>query len=54
MDHAGKYYRFVGASTAMRCVQQPHIPIYFGGASDAAIAVAGKHADVYALWGETS
>jgi alkanesulfonate monooxygenase len=53
VDHAGQYYRFVGASTAMRCVQQPHIPIYFGGASDAAIAVAGKHADVYALWGET-
>ncbi len=53
VDHAGKYYRFTGASTAMRCVQQPHIPIYFGGASDAAIAVAGKHADVYALWGET-
>jgi alkanesulfonate monooxygenase len=53
VDHAGKYYRFTGASTAMRCVQQPRIPIYFGGASDAAIAVAGKHADVYALWGET-
>jgi alkanesulfonate monooxygenase len=53
VDHAGKYYRFVGAPTAMRCVQQPRIPIYFGGASDAAIAVAGKHADVYALWGET-
>jgi alkanesulfonate monooxygenase len=53
VDHDGKYYRFVGASTAMRCVQQPRIPIYFGGASDAAIAVAGKHADVYALWGET-
>jgi len=25
-------------------------PIYFGGASDAAIAVSAKHADVYALW----
>ena len=34
VDHAGKYYRFVGASTAMRCVQQPRIPIYFGGASE--------------------
>ena len=53
VDHAGKYYRFAGASTAMRCVQQPRIPIYFGGASDSAIAAAGKHADVYALWGET-
>jgi alkanesulfonate monooxygenase len=53
VDHDGTYYRFAGASTAVRCVQQPRIPIYFGGASDAAIAVAGKHADVYALWGET-
>ena len=53
VDHEGTYYRFAGASTAMRCVQTPRIPIYFGGASDAAIEVAGKHADVYALWGET-
>jgi alkanesulfonate monooxygenase len=53
VDHEGRYYRFKGASTAIRCVQQPRIPIYFGGASDAAIEVAGKHADVYALWGET-
>jgi alkanesulfonate monooxygenase len=29
------------------------VPIYFGGASEAAIEVAGKHADIYALWGET-
>src|SRR5262249_5644850 len=29
------------------------IPVFFGGASAAAIPVAGKHADVYALWGET-
>jgi alkanesulfonate monooxygenase len=34
-------------------VQRPRIPIYFGGASEAALRVAGKHADVYALWGET-
>jgi alkanesulfonate monooxygenase len=53
VDHEGRYYRFKGASTAMRSLQQPRIPIYFGGASDAAIAVAGKYADVYALWGET-
>jgi alkanesulfonate monooxygenase len=53
VDHEGRFYRFAGASTAQRCVQQPRIPIYFGGASDAAIAVSAKHADVYALWGET-
>lgn len=36
----------------MKPYQKPRIPISFGGSSDAAIAVAGKHADIYALWGE--
>ncbi len=53
IDHEGKFYQFKGASTAIRCVQKPRIPIYFGGASDAALRVSAKHADVYALWGET-
>lgn len=52
-DHQGKYYRFERAFSAVKSVQKPHIPVYFGGASDAAIAVAGKYADIYALWGET-
>src|ERR1700732_4291971 len=46
VDHTGKYYRFVGASTAMRCVQQPRIPIYFGGASAAGVGVGETHAQV--------
>ena len=53
VDHEGAYYRIKGASSDVRTVQKPRIPIYFGGASDAALRVAGKHADVYALWGET-
>jgi len=53
VDHEGPYYQFAGASPEVRTYRQPRIPIYFGGASDAAIEVAGKHADVYALWGET-
>jgi len=53
ISHRGKYYSFENASTAVKCVQQPRIPIYFGGASDAAVDVAAKHADVYMLWGET-
>lgn len=53
LDHEGRYYRFKGASTAVRSAQTPRIPIYFGGASEAAIEAAGEHADVYALWGET-
>jgi alkanesulfonate monooxygenase len=52
-DHDGKYYHVRGGHSEVRTVQKPHIPIYFGGASDAAIPVAGRHADVYALWGET-
>jgi alkanesulfonate monooxygenase len=52
IDHAGEFYRFEGASPAVRPAQRPHLPIYFGGSSDAAIAVAARHADVYALWGE--
>jgi alkanesulfonate monooxygenase len=52
IDHSGRYYKFERAFSAVKPLQQPYIPIYFGGASDAAIEVAGKHADVYALWGE--
>ncbi|MGI4985259.1 MAG: LLM class flavin-dependent oxidoreductase [Janthinobacterium lividum] len=52
-DHTGKYYRFEQAFSEVRPRQQPCLPIYFGGASAPAIAVAGRHADVYALWGES-
>ena len=43
--------RSTGAWSAVR-PDGGHIPIYFGGASDDAIRVGGKHADVYAFWGE--
>ena len=36
----------------MKPLQQPHVPIFFGGANEAALRVAGKHANAYALWGE--
>ncbi len=52
-DHYGTYYRFEGALSTVKSGQKPQIPVYFGGASDAAIAVAGKHADICALWGES-
>jgi alkanesulfonate monooxygenase len=52
VDHEGEFYRFAGARPEVRCLQQPHIPIYFGGSSDAAVAVGARHADVYAIWGE--
>jgi alkanesulfonate monooxygenase len=52
-DFKGTYYQVEGAHSTVKSPQQPHIPLYFGGSSKAAIEVAGKHADVYALWGET-
>ncbi|NWC78612.1 LLM class flavin-dependent oxidoreductase, partial [Pseudomonas sp. P7759] len=52
-DFSGTYYQVEGAHSTVKSPQQPHIPLYFGGSSKAAIEVAGKHADVYALWGET-
>jgi alkanesulfonate monooxygenase len=52
-SYAGEYYQVENAFSAVKSPQKPTIPLYFGGASDAAIRVAGKHADVYALWGET-
>ncbi|MBB3257205.1 alkanesulfonate monooxygenase [Paraburkholderia bannensis] len=52
-DHEGAFYRVAGHRSQVRPLQQPHLPVYFGGSSEAAIAVAGKHADVFALWGES-
>src|ERR1700728_4706437 len=52
VDHDGRYYRFRQSFSDVKPLQKPHLPIYFGGSSDAAIAIAGRHADVYALWGE--
>jgi alkanesulfonate monooxygenase len=50
-DYAGKYYKHEGIFAFVKPLHG--IPIYFGGSSDAAIEVAAKHADVFALWGES-
>src|SRR5947207_5973544 len=51
-DHQGEFYRTRGTHAEIRCWQQPHIPIYGGGGSDAAIRALAPHVDVYMLWGE--
>jgi len=53
IDHEGANYRFSQAYSSVRPFQKPHLPIYFGGSSEAAIQVAAQYADVYALWGES-
>jgi alkanesulfonate monooxygenase len=49
-DHEGEYYRFEGHHAEVKPVTR--IPLYFGGSSEAAYRVGGKHADTFALWGE--
>src|SRR5262249_54049208 len=45
-------YRFEGAYSNVKPLQKPHVPIYFGGSSDAAVEVGAKHAETYMVWGE--
>jgi len=52
VDHHGDFYRFDGTYADIRPWQQPHIPIFFGGSSDAAVEVGAKHAETYMVWGE--
>jgi alkanesulfonate monooxygenase len=51
-DHDGEFYRVRGAYSYVKPASADAIPLYFGGASPAAISVGAQHADVYMLWGE--
>jgi alkanesulfonate monooxygenase len=51
--YSGKYYQVENGFSQVKPYRPEGIRIYFGGASDAAIDVAGKHADTFALWGES-
>ena len=52
-SYAGKYYQVENAFSQIKPYRPEGISIYFGGASDAAVEVAGKQADTFALWGES-
>jgi alkanesulfonate monooxygenase len=49
-DHVGRFYN---VRQAFSQVKPRHLPVFFGGSSEEAIEVAGRHADVYAFWGES-
>ena len=51
-DHAGEFYRVIKAASDVKPLQRPSIPLYFGGASEAAHRIGARHCDVYMLWGE--
>lgn len=50
-DYDGEFYRVRGAYSSVRPARDG-IPLFFGGASAAAVGVGAEHADVYMLWGE--
>jgi len=51
-SHQGAHYRFED-HLGVKPLQKPHLPIFFGGSSEAAIQTGARHANVYAMYGET-
>jgi len=51
-DHEGPYYQFRGAWSAVKPLQKPYPPIFFGGSSPGALSMGAEHCDVFALYGE--
>ncbi len=51
-DFKGEFYDIERAYADIRCAQEPRIPLYGGGGSDAAIACLAPYIDVFMLWGE--
>jgi alkanesulfonate monooxygenase len=52
LDYAGEFYKLESARLPVRPATSDGIPLYFGGASAAALDVGARYADVYMLWGE--
>lgn len=54
-DHRGRFYDLKNAGASFRelkPVQEPHIPLWFGGSSAPGIEMAAQHVDVFLTWGE--
>jgi alkanesulfonate monooxygenase len=51
-DFTGEFYRVKGANSDVRPLQTPHPLLFFGGASDGALAMGARLCDVYAIYAE--
>jgi alkanesulfonate monooxygenase len=51
-SYQGQHYKLEDFYSGVKSPQQPRIRLYFGGSSEEAYRVGGKHADTFALWGE--
>ncbi len=52
VNFTGRHIRIEDGRLLFPPVQKPHPPLYFGGSSDAGIAVAAETVDKYLTWGE--
>lgn len=52
-DYQGRFYQVEKAFSQVKPYSPSGIPVWIAGASPAAVEVAGRHADTYAVWGET-
>jgi alkanesulfonate monooxygenase len=53
LTYRDKYYQVENGFSLVKPYNDRNIDIYVAGASEAAVEVAGRHADMFALWGET-
>jgi alkanesulfonate monooxygenase len=51
-DFFGQFYRVQGAHSDVQPLQEPHPPLFFGGASDGALEMGARLCDVYAIYAE--
>src|SRR6266849_4184058 len=51
-DFSGEFYRVKGAHSDVCPLQKPHPLLFFGGASDGALAMGARLCDVYAIYAE--
>lgn len=52
-DYDGKYYSVKNGFSTVKPYRDGGIPIFVGGASPGAIEAAAKHANTFAIWGES-
>ncbi|MBB3011638.1 FMNH2-dependent alkanesulfonate monooxygenase [Cupriavidus alkaliphilus] len=52
VDYEGSHLSVKGATVLYPPLQRPHPPVYFGGSSAPAHALAGEQVDTYLTWGE--
>ncbi|HEY6761594.1 MAG TPA: LLM class flavin-dependent oxidoreductase [Baekduia sp.] len=54
VDFEGRHLsvRGAGSSFGLPVVQKPHVPLWFGGSSEAGMQMAAQHIDRYLSWGE--